>query len=81
MASTEAQPAALSNPPGYSVAAPARTESPQFPGCKPVHLPRAEIERFEGRLEYWDAATETAWICDPTTSYHERPTRPLDEVG
>ena len=81
MATTEAQPAALSNSPGYSVAAPPRTAPPEFPGCKPVHLPRAEIERFEGRLEYWDAATETAWICDPTTSYHERPTRLLTRLA
>ena len=50
-------------------------------GCKPVHLPRTEIERFEGRLEYWDAATETAWICDPATPYHERPTRRLTRLA
>ena len=41
----------------------------------PVRLPRSRIDRFEGRLEYWDAATETAWICEPTTPYHERPSR------
>ena len=52
-----------------------RARPPAFPGCKPVHLPRTEIDRFEGRLEYWDAATETAWICEPTTPYHERPSR------
>ena len=56
-------------------------EPPEFPGCKPVHLPRAAIERFEGRLEYWDAATETAWICEPTTSYHERPARLLTRLA
>ena len=54
--------------------------SPEFPGCKPVHLPRAEIDRFEGRLEYWDAATETAWICEPTT-HHERPSRLLTRLA
>ena len=81
MAHTETLPASSSNPTGYSVAAPARTEPPQFPGCKSVHLPRAEIERFEGRLEYWDAATETAWICEPTTSYHERPARLLTRLA
>ncbi len=54
-----------------------RTQPPAFPGCKPVHLPRAQIATFEGRLEYWDAATETAWICEPTTPYHERPSRLL----
>ena len=34
-----------------------RVGRPAFPGCRPVHLPRAEIDRFEGRLEYWDGAT------------------------
>ena len=54
---------------------------PEFPGCRPVHLPRAEIDRFEGRLEYWDAATETAWVCEPTTPYHERPSRLLTRLA
>ena len=81
MATTETLPATPSNPTGPSVAAPPRTEPPEFPGCKPVHLPRAEIERFEGRLEYWEAATETAWICEPTTSYHERPARLLTRLA
>ncbi len=57
------------------------TASPEFPGCKPVRLPRAEIDRFEGRLECWDAATETAWICKPTTPYHERPSRLLTRLA
>ena len=77
MASTETLPATPSNPAGPSAAAPRGAAPPEFPGCKPVHLPRAEIERFEGRLEYWEAATETAWICEPTTPYHERPARLL----
>ena len=58
-----------------------RTQPPAFPGCKPVHLPRAQIATFEGRLEYWDAATETAWICEPTTPYHERPSRLLTRLS
>ena len=56
-------------------------EPPAFPGCKPVRLPRTEIDRFEGRLEYWDSATETAWICEPTTPYHERPSRLLTRLA
>ena len=58
-----------------------RTQPPAFPGCKPVRLPRDRIDRFEGRLEYWDAATETAWICEPTTPYHERPSRLLTKLA
>jgi len=56
-------------------------QPPAFPGCKPVHLPRTEVDRFEGRLEYWDAATETAWICEPTTADHERPSRLLARMA
>ena len=48
-----------------------------FPGCKPVRLPREELEDCELRLEYWNTATETAWICDPASSYHEGSARLL----
>ena len=76
MASTEAPPTRR-----QAAAQTRRAQPPAFPGCKPVRLPRAEIDRFEGRLEYWDAATETAWICAPSTPYHERPFRLLTRVA
>ena len=41
----------------------------EFPGCKPVRLPREELDDCEMRLEYWDTASETA--CDPVSSCHE----------
>ena len=66
---------------GAAVRSRAEPESPVFPGCTPVHLPRAELEHFERRLEYWDAATETAWVCEPATSYHERPSRLLPQLA
>ena len=44
-----------------------------FPGCKPVHLPREALETWDGRLEFWDGATETAWVCEPSSPYHEKP--------
>ena len=59
-------------------------ESPtaaDFPGCKPVHLPREELDDCEMRLEYWDTATETAWVCDPVSSCHEGPTRRLGRLA
>ena len=59
-------------------------ESPtaaDFPGCKPVRLPREELDDCEMRLEYWDAATETAWICDPVSSYHEGSARLLTRLA
>ena len=65
----------------YEVAQPRPAEPPAFPGCTPVHLPRTEVQRFEGRLEYWDAATETAWISEPATAYHERPSRLLTRLA
>ena len=45
--------------------------APEFPGCKPVHLPREELADSDQRLEYWDGATRTAWICEPASPYHE----------
>ncbi len=48
-----------------------------FPGCTPRRVPRSEIETWEGRLEFWDAATEIAWVAEPTTPYHEKPSRRL----
>lgn len=46
----------------------------EFPGCYPMRLRRDEIDDHEGRIEYWEADTETAWVVRETTSlYHERP--------
>ena len=53
----------------------------EFPGCRPVHLPRETLDRYEGRLEFWDSATETAWVCEPTSPYHERPSRLLTRLA
>ena len=52
-----------------------------FPGCRPVRLPREELDDSEIRLEYWDTVSETAWICDPVSSYHEDPTRCLGRLA
>ena len=66
----------------YSVAAVPRTmpdgpESLQFPGCRPVRISQAEIAHYEGRIEYWDAATEVAMVCEPVSVYHEHPPQRL----
>ena len=51
---------------------------PEFPGCRPVRIASAEISSYEGRYEVWEAATETAWMVrEPTTPYHEGPSREL----
>ena len=77
MASVRTLRRPVAAPPGQQppIARPPRAAD--FPGCKPVHLPREELEECEMRLEYWDTATETAWICDPASSYHEGPSRRL----
>ena len=53
-----------------------------FPGCESFHLPASEIDRHEGRLEFWDAGTETAWkVCEPTSIQHEGPSRRLVQMA
>ena len=47
-----------------------------FPGCESFHLPASELDHYEGRLEFWDGVTETAWkVCEPTSIQHEAPCR------
>ena len=73
-------PVAVPPAPRSPASRPPAVEPPtaaDFPGCKPVRLPREELDDSEVRLEYWDTVTETAWICDPVSSYHEGPTQRL----
>ena len=48
-----------------------------FPGCAPRRLARRDLDAYEGRLEFWDAGAETAWVCEPTTPSHEEPVHGL----
>ena len=51
---------------------------PEFPGCGPITIRRDEIATHEGRFEFWDADTETAWkVRDPTGFAHEGPSQRL----
>ena len=53
-----------------------------FPGCESFHLPASEIDHYEGRLEFWDGVTETAWkVCEPTSVQHEEPSRLLVQMA
>ena len=67
----------------YSVTAvprPAEHDEPgslEFPGCHPVRISRDAIADYDGRIEYWDAATETAMVCEPVSVYHEHPPQRL----
>ena len=41
-------------------------------------MPADELEDHEGRIEYWEARTATAMVAaEPTTTYHEAPSRGL----
>lgn len=52
--------------------------TPEFPGCRPVRITRDALDDYEGRFEYWDAETETAWVVrEPVSVYHEGPGQQL----
>ena len=54
---------------------------PDLPGCRPIPLRRRDLDAWDGRFEYWDGATETAWVVqDPTGLAHEQPTGRLVEL-
>ena len=55
-------------------------ESLEFPGCRPVRISREAIADCERRFEYWNAATETAMVCEPVSIYHEHPGQRLREL-
>ncbi len=56
----------------------------EFTGCVPARVTETEImgPKWEGRrIEYWEAATETAWLArEPTSPYHERPAQRLAQL-
>ena len=68
---------------GEAPDAPAPGYGPEdFPGCESFHLPESALEHYEGRLEFWDARTETAWrVAEPTSFYHEGPSMALAQMG
>ncbi len=66
------RPASLIRPPA----------GPEFPGCRPFRLTKDDLETYEGRFEYWNADTETAWkMCEPTSRTHEQPSQRLAALG
>ena len=68
---------------GDAPRSPARGYGPEdFPGCESFHLPESALEDYEGRLEFWDGLTETAWkVSEPTTTFHEGPSRRLVQMA
>ena len=52
--------------------------APDLPGCRPIRLKRRDLDTWDGRFEYWDGDTETAWVMrDPTGIPHEHPSQRL----
>ena len=52
--------------------------APEFPGCRPIPLRRKALSTYDGRFEYWDGDTETAWVVrEPTSATHEQPSQRL----
>ena len=50
----------------------------EFTGCKAVPMTYAQLRRYDGRLEVWDAESETAWMVrEPTSPTHENPSHGL----
>ena len=58
-----------------------RPPAPEFPGCRPMRIPRDRIADCDIRFEYWDADTEIAMICEPVSYYHERPASRLARLA
>ena len=50
----------------------------EFVGCDAVPMTAVEYDAYEGRLEVWDAETETAWVVRETPGLaHESPAQGL----
>jgi len=75
MADFEPQPHVPRDGPSPDAAAAPPADA--FPGSTPRRVPRSAIETWKGRLEFWDADKEIAWVAEPTSPYHEWPSRRL----
>ena len=48
------------------------------PAARPSPMTYAQLRRYDGRLEVWDAESETAWMVrEPTSPTHESPSHGL----
>ena len=48
-------------------------DAPDLPGCESFPLSVNEIERYDERIEYWDARIGKAWRVRDVSSWHEQP--------
>ncbi len=49
----------------------------EFVGCTAVPMTAAGFDEYDGRLEVWDAETETAWLVCDVSPAHESPAHGL----
>ena len=70
-------PSAPDAPRGDSV----NYEALRFPGCQSIPLSREEFADFDGRIEYWDARTGTAWVVADKYGVHEGTSRRLPHLA
>ena len=56
-------------------------DADDFPGCRAVRITREEFDDYDGRIEVWDAATETAMVCEAAGIYHEEPSQRLAQMA
>ena len=75
-----ASPAPRTRIAGREPAAGASEPVYEFPGCRSVRISREAIADHDDRIEYWDAATETAMVCEPVSPYHEQPSERLAQM-
>ena len=66
---------------------PASDRVPDLPGCESVRLPASAPDAYDGRFEFWDGRTETAWKPRPcsdvpaTLDVPQRPGRESEREG
>ena len=52
----------------------------RFPGCSPIPLLRDGFEAYDGRIEYWDVRSGTAWVVAENSGIHEGSSRRLPHL-
>ena len=58
-----------------------RTGDLRFPGCRRIPLLRDRLTDYDGRLEYWEGRSETAWVlAEPAGGIHEGTSRRLPHL-
>ena len=51
-----------------------------FPGCDPLPMTWEEVWSYDGRIEYWDGPSSTAWILRDAGSVHQVAPSVLGEI-